>query len=164
MNDKVKCAFGDGRLHDWIDGRLSSAEADAVREHVALCPHCADSAAAFRAAGDLLRAWSAETVRKGDPRLDAMWTRVRAGIAEKEAAKRNRLRWRHLFWVPAAAALAVFALLVYPSVVGRGPITPGDFRVAVERIDSETSTVALLDRGDEFPQVIWISDEDESQG
>ncbi len=151
-------------LHEWIDGRLSGDEASKVRDHVAACPKCADSVAAFRATGDLLRARAGAGVREQSPRLDAMWTRVRAGISENEIERQARFRWRHLFWIPAAGALAVFALLVYPSVVGRGPITPGDFRVAVESLDSETSTVALLDRGEEFPQVIWISDDDDNQG
>jgi anti-sigma factor RsiW len=156
---------GDVRLlHDWIDGRLSAEAAESVRLHVAGCPACADKVAAFRATGDLLRAWAESGARQRSPQLDAMWTRVRAGIAETEARKRARFRWRHLFWIPAGAALAVFALMVYPSVVGRGPIPPGDFRVAVESLDSETSTVALLDRGEEFPRVIWISDDDERQG
>jgi anti-sigma factor RsiW len=160
----MDCKRDVGLLHDWIDGRLSGAEADAVAAHVASCPRCADSVAAFRATGDLLRAWADAGARSRSPQLDAMWTRVRAGIAEKEAEQRSRIRWRHMFWIPVAAALAVFALLVYPSGVGRGPIAPGDFRVAVESLDSETSTVARLDRGEQYPQVIWISDDNDSQG
>src|SRR5512138_2298741 len=160
----MDCKRDERLLHDWIDGRLPESEAERVRDHVAACPGCADSVAAFRAAGDLLRAWADAGARERSPQLDAMWTRVRAGIAEKEAERQSRFRWRHLFWLPVAGALVVFALLVYPSVVGRGPISPGDFRVAVESLDSETSTVALLDRGENFPRVIWISDDDNDQG
>lgn len=157
----MRCGLDEKRLHAWIDGRLDPTEAEAVRAHVAGCPACADSAAAFRAAGDLLRAWSDARVRERSPQLDVLWTRVRARIEERQAEPDRRFRLRYWFWLSAAAALAVFVLLVYPSVVGRGPIAPGDFRVAVESLDSETSTVALLDRGEEFPRVIWISDDDE---
>jgi anti-sigma factor RsiW len=160
----MDCKKDDKLLHEWIDNRLTGPEAERVRAHVAGCPRCVDTVEAYRASGDLLRAWAAGGARERSPQLDAMWTRVRAGIAEKQEAKRTTRRWRHWLWLPAAAALAVFTLMVYPSVVGRGPISPGDFRVEVETLDSETSTVALLDRGADFPQVIWISDDDDNQG
>lgn len=157
----MDCRRDAGLLHDWIDGRLPPDRAEAVRAHVSGCPSCADAVEAYRATGDLLRAWSAAGARERSPQLDVLWTRVRAGIDEKQDASRQRFRLRRWLWLPAAAALAVFILLFYPSVVGRGPISPGDFRVAVESLDSETSTVALLDRGEDFPRVIWISDDDE---
>jgi hypothetical protein len=49
----------------------------------------------------------------------------------------------------------------YPSVVGRPPLAPGDFRVSVESLESEGATVALLDEGEGLPRVIWILEETE---
>jgi hypothetical protein len=94
--------------------------------------------------------------REKAPALDAMWTRVRAGIVESREARRRSPWVARWVWVPAAVALAVFALVFYPSGTDRSPFHPSTFDVAVEDVESEVATVALVDKGEDLPTVIWI--------
>lgn len=109
----------------------------------------------------MLRLWAEVRVRERDPQLSALWTRVKAQIEERRtpwyaAAAR---RW---FWLPAAALLAVFALLFYPSDGTRAPFHPKSFDVSVETLESDTATVALVDKGKDLPRVIWIIEDAKS--
>lgn len=142
-------------LQDGLDGRLPPKESAALREHLSACGGCAAEEASLRRVGDLLRAWSALRVREREPQLDRLWTRVKAGIEERRdpwvlAAAR---RW---LWVPAAALLAVLALLFYPSDRRMAPFQPTNFTVSVETLESDAATVALVDRGEDLPRVIWV--------
>jgi hypothetical protein len=87
---------------------------------------------------------------------------VKAGIAEGQRSKETAARGRRWLWIPAAGALAVLALLFYPSFVNRAPYRPTSFDVAVEDLESDAATVALVDKGDDLPRVIWIIENDKS--
>jgi anti-sigma factor RsiW len=148
------------KVHDLVDGRLAPQAAEELRRHLSACPSCAAEEREIRRVGDLLRVAAAGAA--ADPRLAAMWTRVRAGIEERREWEAGRRSWlRRFVWLPVAAALAVAFFVFYPSVVGRGPLTPGDFRVSVESIESGEATVALLDEGEGLPRVIWIIEDTE---
>lgn len=147
-------------LQDAVDGRLPPPEAADVREHLRACAECAAEEAAFRRVGELLRTHYAARVSERDPQLDFLWTRVRARIEENRRAETGFHRHRRWLWIPAAAALAVLFLLFYPSKVSRAPFRPGDFHIAVESLDSETATVALVDKGEDLPRVIWIIEDE----
>jgi hypothetical protein len=54
------------------------------------------------------------------------------------------------------------ALLFYPSRVNRAPFNPNSFDVAVEELDSDVAMVALVDRGEDLPRVIWIMENDKT--
>ena len=114
------------------------------------------------ALGRLLRAHAEAEASSAQAGLDAMWTRVRAGIAEAEAGEEERRpvsrALRRWWWasVPAAAALVVFALLFYPTKLDRSPFNPSSFDVSVEDVESDDATVALVDKGEDLPRVIWI--------
>jgi anti-sigma factor RsiW len=139
------------------DGLLPrEAEAELVG-HLAGCPACAAEDAAISATGPVLRALTGIRAMEKAPALDAMWTRVRAGIEESRETRR-RSAWiaRRWAWIPVAVALAVSALLFYPSRTGRSPFHPSSFDVAVEDVESDTATVALVDKGEDLPKVIWI--------
>jgi hypothetical protein len=112
--------------------------------------------------GELLRLWAASRAAEKAPQLDALWTRVSAGIEERKRRNGPAAWARRWFWIPAAAALAVLALLFYPSNVSRAPYHPTSFDVAVEDLESDTATVALVDKGDDLPRVIWIIENDKS--
>lgn len=149
-------------LEDAIDGRLSAADGDAVRRHLVSCPGCASEDAGIRRVGAELRRLAAAKALEKSPELDAMWTRVRAGIAERRGTRSTwRIVWRWA-WFPAAALLAVLALLFYPSVVSRAPFHPSSFDVSVENVESDAGTVAVLDRGEDFPRVIWIIEDEKT--
>jgi anti-sigma factor RsiW len=151
----MECGETRQRIQDLIDGRLPPGEAEEVRGHLRACAPCADEEADLTRVGDLLRLWSAARVGEREPQLSALWTRVRAGIDQRRSPWHAPLlrRW---FFVPAAAALAVLILLFYPSDGTRAPFHPKSFDVTVESLESDTATVALVDKGEELPRVIWV--------
>jgi len=157
----MNCTHATRMLQDAIDGRLPPRESGELREHLSGCTACRAGDASLRQVGDLLRFWAAVRTEEREPQLHAMWTRVRAGIGE-----RKEPRWisaaRRWFWLPAAAALAVFALLFYPSNGTRAPFHPKSFDVSVETLESDTATVALVDKGEDLPRVIWILEDAKS--
>jgi len=142
-------------IQDHIDGRLPPRLSEELREHLGGCGPCASEEAELRGVGNLLRLWSAVRVEEREPQLSALWTRVGAVIEERK--KRGLVplirRW---FWVPAAAVVAVLTLLFYPLDGSRAPFHPKSFDVTVESLESDTATVALVDKGEGLPRVIWI--------
>jgi anti-sigma factor RsiW len=149
-------------LQDEIDGRLPPSEEAEVRRHVASCVSCAAEADSYRRVGEMLRLWTASRTAEKAPQLDVLWTRVSAGIEERKPRKGPAAWVRRWLWFPAAAALAVVALLFYPPDVRRTPYHPTSFDVAVEDLESDAATVALVDKGDDLPRVIWIIENDKS--
>jgi hypothetical protein len=112
--------------------------------------------AAISATGPGLRALVAVRAMEKAPALDAMWIRVRAGIEEGRGSQ-GRPSWlTRWFWVPVSVALAVLAVLFYPAGTDRSPFPPGTFDVSVEDLESDVATVALVDKGEDLPRVIWI--------
>ena len=151
----MECREARQRIQDYIDGRLPPRPAGDVREHLGACGPCAAEERDLRGVGELLRLWSAARVGEREPQLSALWTRVRAGIEERRKLRHVPLLRRWL-WVPAAAVVAVLALLFYPSNGSRAPFHPNSFDVTVESIESDSATVALVDKGEGLPRVIWI--------
>jgi anti-sigma factor RsiW len=149
-------------LQDEIDGRLLPPEAAEVRRHVESCGSCAAELAAYRRVGEMLRLWTALRAGEKAPQLDALWTRVHAGIEERSPRKGPAAWIRRWFWLPAGAALVVLVLLFYPSDVSRAPFHPTSFEVAVEDLESDTATVALVDKGEDLPRVIWVIENDKT--
>ena len=138
------------------DGLLPREEAAELAGHLTGCPACASEDAAISATGPALRALTGIRAMEKAPALDAMWTRVRAGVEEGREA-RLRPSWiARWAWIPAAVALAVLALLFYPAGTDRSPFHPSTFDVAVEDVESDVATVALVDKGEDLPRVIWI--------
>jgi anti-sigma factor RsiW len=138
------------------DGLLPREAEAELADHLAGCPACAAEDAAISATGPALRALTGIRAREKAPALDAMWTRVRAGIEESREVRRRSSRIGRWAWVPAVAALAVVAFLFYPAGTDRSPFHPSTFDVAVEDVESEVATVALVDKGEDLPRVIWI--------
>lgn len=138
------------------DGLLPREAEAELAGHLAECLACAAEDAAISTAGPVLRALTGIRAMEKAPALDAMWTRVRAGIEESRAARRRPSWIARWAWIPAAVALAVLALLFYPAGTDRSPFHPSTFDVAVEDVESEVATVALVDKGEDLPRVIWI--------
>ena len=152
----MDCGTALGKIIAKADGLLPREEAAELARHLAGCSSCASEDAAISATGPALRALTGiRAVGKG-PAIDAMWTRVRAGIEEGRAARRRPSWIARWVWIPAAAALAVLAFLFYPAGTDRSPFHPSTFDVAVEDIESDVATVALVDKGEDLPRVIWI--------
>ena len=149
-----------GTAHEKIvakaDGLLPRKAEAELTGHLAGCPACAAEDAAISATGPVLRALAGIRAMERAPALDAMWTRVRAGIEESREARRRPSWIARWVWIPAAVALAVLALLFYPAGTDRSPFHPSTFDVAVEDVESEVATVALVDKGEDLPRVIWI--------
>jgi len=138
------------------DALLPREAEEELTAHLAGCPACAAEHEAISATGPALRALTGIRAMEKGPALDAMWTRVRAGIGEDREARRRSSWIARWVWVPAALALAVLALLFYPAGTDRPPFHPSTFDVAVEDVESEDATVALVDKGEDLPRVIWI--------
>ena len=138
------------------DGLLPREEAAELAGHLAGCPACSAEDAAISATGPVLRALTGIRAMEKTPALDAMWTRVRAGIEERRETRWHSSWIARWVWIPAAVALAVLALLFYPAGTDRSPFHPSTFDVAVEDVESEVATVALVDKGEDLPRVIWI--------
>jgi len=138
------------------DGLLPREAEAGLADHLAGCPACAEECAAISATGPALRALAGIRAMEKAPALDVMRTRVLAGIEESREAHRRRSWVARWAWVPAAVALAAAAFLFYPAGTDRSPFHPSTFDVAVEDVESETATVALVDKGDDLPRVIWI--------
>jgi anti-sigma factor RsiW len=152
----MDCGTALGKIMAKADGLLPREEAAELAGHLAGCPACAAEDAAISATGPVLRALTGIRAMEKASALDAMWTRVRAGIEESGEARRRPSWIARWAWIPAAVALAVLALLFYPSRTDRSPFHPTSFDVAVEDVESNTATVALVDKGEDLPTVIWI--------
>jgi anti-sigma factor RsiW len=158
----MDCRAALEKIEAKADGLLPrEAEAELV-DHLAGCPACAAENAAISATGTMLRALTGIRAREKAPALDAMWTRVRAGIEEGRETRRHFPWIGRWVWIPAAVALAVAALVFYPSGTDRSPFHPSTFDVAVEEVESEVATVALVDKGEDLPTVIWIIEDAET--
>jgi anti-sigma factor RsiW len=152
----MDCGTALGRIMEKADGDIPrDVEAELAR-HLDGCPACAAEDASISSTGRLLRAVTGIRAREKAPALDAMWTRVRAGIEESRETRRRSAWTARWAWIPVAAALAVSAFLFYPSGTDRLPFQPGSFDVAVEDVESDVATVALVDKGENLPRVIWI--------
>ena len=152
----MDCGTALGKIVAKADGLLPREEAAALAGHLAGCPACATEDAAVSAAGPALRALTGIRAMGKAPALDAMWTRVSAGIEESRETRRRSSWIARWVWIPAALALAVSAILFYPAGTDRSPFHPSTFDVAVEDVESEVATVALVDKGEDLPRVIWI--------
>ena len=152
----MDCRTALGKIEAKADGILPREEEAGLAGHLAGCPACTAEDAAISATGHVLRALTGIRAMEKASVLDAMWTRVRAGIEESREARRRPSWVARWAWIPAAVALAVVALLYYPAGTDRSPFHPSTFDVAVEDVESEVATVALVDKGEDLPRVIWI--------
>lgn len=152
----MDCGAALGKIEAKADGLLPREAEAELAGHLAGCPACAAEDAAISATRPVLRALTGIRAKEKAPALDAMWTRVRAGIEESREARRRPSWIARWAWIPAAVALAVLALLFYPAGTDRSPFHPSTFDVAVEDVESEVATVALVDKGEDLPRVIWI--------
>jgi anti-sigma factor RsiW len=158
----MECKAARRRIVEKVDGLLPPEAQGDLSAHLAACAACAAEERAASAVGPVLRAWTGARAAENAPRLDAMWTRVRAGIEEQREAPGRRAWIQRWVWLPAALALAVLALLFYPTGTERQPFDPRSFDVAVEDVESDAATVALVDKGEDLPRVIWIIEDAKS--
>lgn len=152
----MDCRTAHERIEEKADGFLPREAEEELMRHLSGCPACAAEDATASATGPLLRALAGIRAKEKAPALDAMWTRVRAGIEEGREERMPPSWIARWAWIPAAVALAVLAILFYPTRTDRQPFHPTTFDVSVEDIESEAATVALVDKGEDLPRVIWI--------
>jgi anti-sigma factor RsiW len=152
----MECESAKRRIEEKADGRLPPGAEGELTAHLSACARCAEEERIASAVGPMVRAYAQARTAQASPRLDAMWGRVRAGIAEGRQAPVRRSFAAKWLWIPAVLALAVFTLLFYPTGTERAPFRPRSFDVAFEDVESDAGTVALVNKGEELPRVIWI--------
>jgi len=151
----MDCGTARKLIETRADGMLPTVAGEELDAHLSSCGACSAERARTEAVGRLLRYRAAAQSASAEPGLDAMWTRVRAGIGEGKPSRKAFRLWKWA-WIPAAAALVVSAILFYPTRLDRQPYNPSTFDVSIEAVESDTATVALVDKGEELPRVIWI--------
>lgn len=104
----MNCNQAERALTRALDGELPAAERAGLDEHLRACPACRDAEAAWRAAGDLLRAQQVPA-----PPAEVMWADVQRAIRQAEAQPESvgpLLGWR-LGWAT-AIVMAMFVGMV----------------------------------------------------
>ncbi len=152
----MDCRTARHRIEEKADGRLLPEAAGELAEHLCACPPCAAEERTASAVGPMLRSHAQARIAEASPRLDALWVRVSAGIAERKAEPARRSWVGKWLFIPAAVALVVFTLLFYPTGTERAPFRPRSFDVAFEDVETDAGTVALVNKGEDLPRVIWI--------
>jgi anti-sigma factor RsiW len=157
----MDCGNARRLIEEQADGPLAPGAGERLSAHLSACPACAADLARTGAVGSLLRSQAAARTAAAQGGLDVMWTRVRAGIEEGRSAPQPFRPWKWA-WIPAGVALVVLTLVFYPTGTDRSPFNPRSFDVSVEDVESDTATVALVDKGEELPRVIWIIEDGKS--
>ncbi|MBX5480482.1 MAG: FecR domain-containing protein [Myxococcaceae bacterium] len=139
-------AHESARLWDYARGRLSGADAEAVRAHVASCPSCAEALAAARVAVDALP-------RLGPPpRAPSEWKALDNAVLERARAALQPGPWDRLrdalsdlFTPRWTLGAAVFAAMMVAVVLWRPePATPPSHWTA-QVISTPGADVALVE-------------------
>jgi hypothetical protein len=181
----LSCAQALGRLHDYAAEALDSGERRALRDHLAACGDCRESA--IHADPGLLFAGSAAP-ETSDEDVARILAGVRAGIAWRQAerklgnrpVRRSPGKGGHARRRLAAMAAAVVALsllvpastlrrgeprtastLAAPRVRAEGPVVPAARPAASEVPTSKFPTDATIydwSSGAGEPRVVWIVD------
>jgi hypothetical protein len=118
----MTCQELDGRLDDYVDGLLSTADAHEVEEHLASCAACREAEQRTRR----LLAHAAALPRAAAPPRD-LWPDIERAIA-REGRLASLFSWRPPL-VLAAAATVVLAVLA--AALWRGAPAPGVQTVAI---------------------------------
>lgn len=116
--DGNACLKYEALLEGYLDGELSSGEAEAVSKHMAACGACRETVELARASGRLLRASAEPATDPGPPFTARVMAAVRAQEGKQEAGRG--------FWGPVEALssrLALSAALALALLIGYG-LTP----------------------------------------
>jgi hypothetical protein len=116
----VNCPAFHGVVHEYVDGLLAPAEAEAAREHAASCASCAEQL-------DTARRFARLLAGEGDLAIQAWTARTaadRAALASRAAAPPPAGRLRRLApFVATAAASIAASLLVVAALAPSAPRT-----------------------------------------
>ena len=110
----MNCSEVVSRIDGYLDGRLRPEDAEALRNHLAECPACAEEADAVKD----LRQRAARLPRSLDPRRD-LWPEIATRIAAEKVV-RGRFVRRALMAAAAVALLAGSVVTAY--MVGRSQV------------------------------------------
>ena len=126
----MNCSEVVSRIDGYLDGRLRPEDEEALRNHIAECPACAEEADAVKE----LRQRAARLPRSLDPPRD-LWPEIATRIAA-ETVVRGRFVRRALMAAAAVALLAGSVVTAY--MVGRSQVgTTVEYRQVVETGPSE---------------------------
>jgi anti-sigma factor RsiW len=153
----------------WLDGELSSPEADAIRVHLDTCLECSEERRQLEKLNRVMKgAFEAE-----DHELDAhaFWHGLRQRIAAKRRWYSGVAEWTDrcfqapsFAWaVPAAIVLLIGALYFGPVLPGWWVGGPRNNFATVESIDAYGRNVALWRENESKTTVIWIYQNPDSE-
>jgi anti-sigma factor RsiW len=167
----TSCEHIEDSLGVWLDGELSSAEAEMIRLHLESCAQCDRK----RRQLEKLHASLKSLVNSNLPQLalEPFWRGVQERIAEKPRWHKEVREWVHsaltgpgVAWAVPATIVIVLALLSLDSF--RKLVTPRNNFAAVESIDAHGRNVALWREDETKTTVIWLyhnqEGENESSG
>jgi anti-sigma factor RsiW len=156
----------------WLDGELSSQQADAIRAHLDTCLECSEERRQLEKIDRLMRDALESEYRQLD--ANAFWPGLRQRIAVKRPWYRGLAEWTvrpfeapSFAWVvPAAIVLLIGALYFGPVLPAWRWGAPRNNFATVESIDAYGRNVALWRENESKTTVIWIyqNPESESEG
>ena len=152
----------------WLDGELTSTDAEEVRLHLEECTACAEE----RRQLERLQLTLQYTMmaKKAELAFEPFWRGVQHRIVHDKPWHRQLSGWLHdsfaeqrLAWAVPAAIIVALALASLNSFVpGLKSGVPRDNSASVESIDAHGRNVALLREDDTKTTVIWLYQNQES--
>lgn len=151
----MACQEVQQKIDSFFAGLLDREEEGMVGEHLDSCEECTRYREETGRLGDLLREYVKEEVDLIPENV--ILGRVEAEIREIEEGGRGWFLGNLKYLVPAfAGALALIAILFYPSIMRYEKDPARSFAATVESVEAENATVMIVDRGRNNPKVIWI--------
>lgn len=156
-------------LGDWLDGELSLADSDAVRDHVTGCADCRAAQWRLEKMNLALRDALISDVQKIE--FESFWRALERRIEAKASWSAPIRNWAGGLFTAQKAAWAVPAAIV--AVLGvvsvnfyftgwRGGSARNDY-ASVDSIDAHGRSVALLREDDTHTMVIWLYQNQEGE-
>ena len=146
----MRCAAVNKRLNAYLDGELSPATADSVREHLRTCSRCAEAREELKRVNGLLAAFEAAEARPGlAQRIRAVAEARPAAVIRLDLARAERFG---LVLERAAAAAALLAGVMLGVIMGNAAsqFRAGSDRMAVSssfRFDASVDPLSAVPAG-----------------
>lgn len=153
----MKCQQAQEWMSRAMDGELADADRAELDRHVVGCPECRAAQAAWRQAGELLRAEAVEI-----PPAEVMWHDVRRAIRTARAEPVPEVSGWRLKWAFAAVGAVLVALGLWGSWPAAGPrgaalvAVPAEPVVEWAEAELPGSSTMVYEDAEHDTVVIWL--------